>query len=145
MFSNETLAWLSSGILAILWVSSYGYKYNVSLFNTHYINIWALLLWSANGYLFLRLCSLLSLWVAHFVLLLLAAWLLYFIWLLFFEYIGYYVLQIRERKGGKNDLVWGLVHGTPVLHLYYTLYPFIILAVYSSLEYFSGQMLKFAG
>lgn len=142
--SQTTLQWFSSCILAITWVGYYGYNYNVNIFNTHLINIWAWFLWTVCGFLFLQVFYLLKMWVRHPAFLLIITWLLYFTSLIFLEYTGYYLLQIREVKGGNNDLIWGLVHGTPTLHIYYTFFPFIILSVYGSLVFCSGKIEKLA-
>ncbi len=59
-----------------------------------------------------------------------AGWLFYFAVLLVVEYMGYYVLQIREASAtAGDDLIWGLIHGTVVLHIYYLCFPFTILIV----------------
>ena len=45
-------------------------------------------------------------------------WLVYFSTLLVIEYLGYYVIGIREMTS-EQPLLFGLIHGTIVLKIYY--------------------------
>ena len=45
-------------------------------------------------------------------------WILYFSVLLLIEYFGYRVFEIREMTSEK-PLCFGLIHGTPILKMYY--------------------------
>jgi hypothetical protein len=120
----------SSVLLSYTWVGNYQYKYNVEVFNTHIINAWAFFLWIITGYLFLEIYSFIKkripLRYLHFAF----SWVTYFTFLLLFEYLGYYILEIRECSARGSALIFGLIHGSRVLHTYYLLFPALIIGVY---------------
>ena len=122
----------AAAILACFWVSAYRYRYNVDAFNTQGINIWAFSLWVLGGYVFLRIYAFVGNKLISQYLRIIVSWLFYFSCLLVMEYIGYYTLQIRESSARPgDDLLFGLIHGTKGMHVYYVLYPFFIITVYT--------------
>lgn len=127
---NRLMA-LASLLLGICWVASYRYRYNVGVFNTAGVNIWALALWLPTGYLTLQLYFHIRKRVHNIAISFLLTWSIYLPVLLFAEYLGYYVLNIREQSATASDsLVLGLIHGTTTLHTYYLSFPAIIIIVY---------------
>ena len=120
----------SSGFLSFLWVLNYQYKYNVAVFNTPLINIWAFSLWILTGFLFLEIYSFIRKKVGMLYLQFIFSWLVYFTGLLVFEYAGYYILDIRECSARGGALIFGLIHGSKLMHTYYMLFPALIIAIY---------------
>lgn len=59
----------------------------------------------------------------------LTASLIYIAVLFSFEFFGYYVFNIRLDAGGPSLLGLGIIHGPPIIHLFYTLAGPIYLAV----------------
>lgn len=145
--SNKGMMLLSSVLMALVWVGSYHYKYNIGLFNTPVINIWAFTLWVLTGYIALQIIFYFRARVGHAVLILPLSWIIYFAGLLLFEYIGYYVLNIRERSAQPADaLVFGVIHGPFSLHAYYVSFPILISGVYNVVLSFAAYIeLQVAG
>lgn len=57
LYGKRVLSYLvtivSAFLVSFIWVGSYGYKYNIEIFNTSGINIWAFILWFCAGLLVL--------------------------------------------------------------------------------------------
>ena len=124
----------SSLTFSFLWVGNYHYKYNIEILNTQGLNIWAFSLWLIGGYIFLNLYLYIKSRCHSFIIRITITWLVYFILLLIFEYVGYYLLEIREDSlNEKNALIFGLIHGTLFMHIYYVLFPFFIIPFYEIL------------
>ncbi len=120
---------------AFLWVGSYQYHYNagfdISEINTSGLNLWAFLLWLVGGFIFLEVYKFIKKHVRHPLFKLILSYVFYFSSLLVVEFIGYYLLGIRESNPkSKDPLLFGLIHGNLVLHVYYTIFPFLIIAFY---------------
>jgi uncharacterized membrane protein YeaQ/YmgE (transglycosylase-associated protein family) len=118
-----------SSSYAFIWVGSYHYKYNVSFYNTPVINISTLIGWTVGGMFILYMYRLFRkrYWLIRISL----TWMLYFLALMVFEYFFYYILEVRETSGHPlKPLLFGLVHGTRTLHVFYIIVPFILVAVY---------------
>lgn len=116
--------------LPFLWVGSYGYRYNHDFFNSSGLNWWAFLLWFAG--------SLTLSW--HYAksharsgshpkafMTTLAG---YGVVLLAIEYLGYVVLGIHEIGHQGEPLLFGLIHGSPVLWGAYLCAPILNTAAY---------------
>ncbi len=124
----------SSGTLSFLWVGSYQYRYNIEWMNFAGLNLWAFLLWMAGGFIFLKIYISLKSRSRQKYIAVFLSWIIYFILLLVIEFAGYHLLQIRETSiHHKRPLLLGLIHGSPGLHLYYLLFPFIIILFYEYL------------
>jgi hypothetical protein len=104
--------------ISLLWVASYSYRYDVKVFNSPIVNWWAFLWWTIGLTLAVlvgaRLRRRLSSLAGSF----LVTWILFFVCLLVFEFIGYYVVGIHEIRGGTS-LIFGLIHGTTTLKIFY--------------------------
>lgn len=133
--ADKSISVLASLLLSMIWVGSYHYRYNVAAFNTYGINIWALFLWVLTGYITLQLHFFVKGRIRKPILYMPVTWAAYFAGLLLFEYIGYYVLHIREQSAGPRDaLVFGVIHGSATLHVYYLVFPVLIWGVYYGLQ-----------
>jgi hypothetical protein len=117
-YSTILLELFVSCLISFVWVRFYRYRYNIAFFNSPMINWWAFLLWSTGLSITLRtyrwLQSVITAWGVR----LLVLWIAYFSVLLFIEYLGYHIFGIREMTSGK-PLCFGLIHGTPILKMYY--------------------------
>jgi uncharacterized membrane protein YeaQ/YmgE (transglycosylase-associated protein family) len=111
------------------WVGFYRYHYNVDYYNTPGINVSTLIAWTTCGMVILGLFRLFG--KMKLILRLVLTWIIYFIGLLIFEYTYYYVLLVRETTGlPLRPLIFGLIHGTRTLHVFYMTAPFILISVY---------------
>lgn len=101
-----------------LWVASYSYRYNVSYLNSPLINWWAFAWWTLGIYLSIRLYEKSRQAIPRPWFRFLITWVTFLACLLAFEFTGYNLLGIREIRGGE-PLIFGLVHGTRELKIYY--------------------------
>lgn len=126
----------SSLIIAFNWVGFYKYKYNIEAFNTNGLNIWAFLWWSIGLFLIclfhIRLKDKFQNEKLYYFIL----YIFYLIILLLVEFIGYELLNIREiYHSNSTALLFNLIHGTFILHLFYLTSPFIIILSYETMKY----------
>lgn len=136
---QKVLMFFSSFTLAFLWVGNYHYHYNVTSLNTPGINLWAFSLWCIGGYIIIELYLSIKRRVNNKIGQLIILWLIYFGSLLIIEFIGYYCVEIQERSiSYNNPLIFGLIHGSFWLHLYYMTSPFLIVAFYEMLSFVLG-------
>jgi hypothetical protein len=131
-------AWLlmlfSSLTLAFIWVGNYRYKYNYEILNTKGLNIGAFGLWMIGGFIFLLFYDAILRKENRVLRRLFLAWIVYFVLLLATEYTGYYLMQWHEVSvPGARPLILGLIHGNWALHLYYILFPLLIIPFYEVL------------
>jgi hypothetical protein len=118
-----------SSSYAFIWVGFYHYRYNVEVYNTPGINLSSFTAWTIGGVFILYMFRLLRKKKLYYRLAL--TWLVFFIALLGFEYVYYYILVVREMSGlPLRPLIFGLIHGTRTLHVFYVLAPFILIAIY---------------
>ncbi len=104
--------------MASLWVGYYGYTYNLHFFNSPFINWFACLLWTAWLFVTLRAYRVLERVIRNRILRWSITWLGYFACLLMYEYIGHYILNV-QLVTVERPLVFGLIHGTWTLKLFY--------------------------
>jgi hypothetical protein len=104
--------------MSFCWVGAYGYVYNVSYFNSPVINWYAFLLWSGGLFVTILFYRFFSHRVRPVWTRVVLTWLTYFSLLLLIEYLGYYVLKIRQVTT-EGPLLFGLIHGTVALKIYY--------------------------
>lgn len=129
----DGVALFSATTIAFAWVGLYGYKYNFQLFNSPGLNYWAFANWSAGGYLLARTYLWLKKRTGNILLAFPALWAAYFTILLGLEAFGYHVMQVREISlVDSHPLVFGLIHGSGGLHLYYLLFPLLITGLYEA-------------
>jgi len=129
-----------SGTLAFLWAGSYQYRYNMEWMNFPGLNLWAFLLWTAGGFIFLRIWFLVNARIRKKFISVIVSWMIYITILLILEFLGYRMLHIRETSTHlKNPLIFGLVHGSPGLHIYYLIFPFIIIFAYDAMVWVIEQ------
>ncbi len=113
-----TLDFALSLVISLIWVGSYGYRYNASYFNSVPVNWLALLLWTWGLCATLQVHRFMELWVKGFWIALPLTWAVYFVCLLGIEHIGYNILEIRQVTS-EGPLVLGLIHGPLVMKVYY--------------------------
>lgn len=130
LYFNLFMMFVASFTYAFFWVGFYHYHYNVESYNSPGINWSTVTGWTAGGLFVLTLFRFLP--VKNIVMKSGITWIIYFGALLLFEYIYYYILEVRETSGlPLKPLVFGLVHGTKVLHIFYLAAPMIILSLYA--------------
>jgi hypothetical protein len=117
-FSTILVELFVACLISFFWVRFYRYQYNIAFFNSPMINWWAFLLWSTGLFITMRTYRWLQSVVTPWGVRLLVLWGAYFSVLLFIEYLGYHIFKIREMTSGK-PLCFGLIHGTPILKMYY--------------------------
>ena len=125
VLSDVSLAFL----ISLVWVSLDGYRYNIPYLNSPYVNWFSLILWTLGLLATIRTYRFFALKVSRLWVLLILIWILYVLVLLTVEFIGYYILRIH-RVTSEGPLVFGLIHGTTALKIYYmTVGPGIVLLV----------------
>lgn len=134
------LSLFASVSFAFLWVGSYQYHYNagfdISEINTRGLNLWAFLLWFAGGFFYLEGYKIIKKHIRHPMFKFILSYVFYFSSLLIVEFIGFYLLGIRESNPkAKDPLLFGLIHGNLVLHVYYTIFPFLIILFYEIITF----------
>lgn len=116
---------------AFIWVESYDYHYNMASLNTPGLNLWAFFLWGIGGYYIIEGYLFFKKRVENKVILMILVWVFYFMILLIIEFTGYHFMHIAEISSSKNSpLIFGLIHGSFWLHLYYIISPFLIVSFY---------------
>jgi len=128
---NTHIALLTAFTIAFLWVGFYGYKYNVPVLNFSGFNYAAFSFWSLGIFLILVTYNYLTINLGkHYSMIL--VWIIYFIILCIIEYILYHLFGFRESgQHVHKPLIFDIIHGTKVLHIFYLLVPFISVAVYT--------------
>ena len=110
----------STVVLAFFWTGSYGYRYNVSFLNSPGINWWAFVLWTCGLLFALAVFAMSRSTMTNGFVRLAAAVAAYWVALIALEFVGYNVLGIRETtNGGARALIGNLIHGNPMLHVFY--------------------------
>jgi hypothetical protein len=127
---NTHIALFTAITIAFDWVGFYRYKYNVPMLNSPGLNYTAFLLWSTGIFSVLIVYNRLS--VKYNKLYSMALlWMIYFAALCIFEFTLYHVFGFKES--GAHDhkpLMFNIIHGTNVLHLFYMLCPFTSVAIF---------------
>jgi len=123
---------------AFTWVGFYHYHYNVESYNSPGINWSTVIGWTAGGLFVLTLFRFLP--VKNIMMKAGITWIIYFAALLLYEYIYYEILEVRETSGlPLKPLVFGLIHGTTILHMFYLAAPIIILSLYALGNWLIGR------
>lgn len=139
VFYKRLLALFSTLTFSFLWVGFYQYHYNVNL-NTQGLNFWAFSLWTLGGIVFFEGSRRFEIRVENAYVRVLMVLSIYYFILFSIEYLAYYILQIRENSlSNGKPLAFGLIHGTPILHIYYVSYPFTVYLFYQFLTFVSKK------
>ncbi len=124
---------LASITYAWLWVGFYRYDYNQEFYNSPGINIGAFVFWVLGAFAtiwassFIRISNIWLKW--------LVVWTIYLVCLFVVEYFGFVILSLHENsKPNAQPLLFGLIHGTPVLHFVYVFSPFFTISIYKGLK-----------
>lgn len=120
--------------VSAVWVAFYGYRYNAALLNSRGINWWAFLWWSGGLFVMLRFFERLRGEVSPRWLAIPVTWAAYLATLLTVEYVGYALLGIHELHG-ERPLIFGVIHGTPTLKLYYAVAGLLTIAIASGIQH----------
>jgi hypothetical protein len=105
-------------LISLVWVTLYGYRYNIPFFNSPHVNWFSLTLWTLGLFGTIRTYRFFALKVSRLWVLLIMIWIIFFLGLLAVEFIGYYILGIHLVTS-SGPLVFGLIHGTTTLKTYY--------------------------
>jgi len=128
---NTHIALFTAFTIAFIWVGFYGYEYNVLILNSQGLNYTAFLIWSLGIFSILVIYNQLSIRFKK-VYSICLLWIIYIIWLCIFEFTFYYIVGFKESgKHDHNPLIFGIIHGTIALHIFYLSIPFISVALYS--------------
>lgn len=127
---SELLAAFISGItIAFVWVGWYGYSYNIPFFNSPCLNWWAFCCWTIVGVAMIVVFKIIKNKM-NFILSLSVVWIIYIILLFTVEYLAYQILDFREITNGATPLIFNIVHGTPIMHVFYTTAPIYFISLF---------------
>jgi hypothetical protein len=121
---------LAASTYAFPWVGFYHYTYDVASYNTGGgMNFYTYLTWTVAGLLILQVFFLFR--KQNLLLRMFNTWLIYFTGLIIFEYITYYLFGIHENsKEVARPLIFGLIHGTRTMDVFYIICPFLFILLY---------------
>ena len=127
--SNWIALFIASFTIAFIWVGSYGYKYSIAFFNSPHINWWALTAWTLSGMIMIVVFNYLKnrtnyFWGVS------ITWLIYILLLFTVEYIAYHLIALREVSEGTTALIFDVIHGSTVMHIYYTTAPLYFIGLF---------------
>lgn len=125
---------ISSITIAFIWVGTYRYNYSIPFFNSPFINWWALTAWTVSGMTIIFVSSYIKTKINYFFGVTIP-WLIYLIMLFAVEYIAYHLLSLREVSQGTTPLVFDIIHGTRIMHIYYTTAPLYFIGLFFLLSY----------
>ena len=125
---------ISSITVSFLWVGFYGYRYSITFFNSPHINWWALTAWSGSGMIMIFVFNYLKdkinyLWGV------IITWLIYISLLIAVEYIAYHLISLREVTEGTTPLIFDIIHGSRIMHVYYTTAPLYFIGLFVLLRF----------
>jgi hypothetical protein len=136
-FIDLPLSFFSS----LIWVSYYGYNYNVSFLNFAHVNWYSLFLWTGGLFATIRIYRFLAERIAIQPVPIFLTWFFYFVGLWAVEFVGYYMLRIRLVTD-EGSLFLGVIHGPPILKAYYmSVGPAIVLLI-AAINKLSGHYNK---
>ncbi|MCE5204990.1 MAG: hypothetical protein LLF80_02640 [Porphyromonadaceae bacterium] len=120
---------ISTITIAFLWVGWYGYIYNIPFFNSPYINWWALSCWTLSGVIillmFINLKDKRNIFFAVTL-----PWFIYLVVLCGVEYIAYHLLNFREISQPSTPMIFDIVHGSKIMHIYYLTAPVLFIGLF---------------
>lgn len=120
---------LAAITIAFLWVGWYRYSYNIPYFNSPFINWWALICWTLAGITMMVVFQQIKKH-KNIVASIAIVWTVYLMLLFTVEYIAYHLLCFRETTKGATPLIFNIVHGTPVMHVFYTTAPIYFIGLF---------------
>lgn len=125
---------ISSITISFIWVGYYGYRYSIAFFNSPYINWWAFTAWTVSGMTIIFVSIFIkNKW--NYIWGIAIPWLIYIILLFVVEYIAYHLLSLREVTEGTTPLVFDVIHGSKIMHVYYTTAPLYFIGLFFLLNY----------
>ena len=134
------LVLLASFTYAFPWVGFYGYHYNTAWLNTPGINLTAFLLWTTGTFITIQIFR--SLKFRNLLVRLLFTWMIYLVILFAFEFNGYVIMRVHENSvAGATPLLFGLIHGSRVLHIFYMVSPLCTITLYSVFSWLTFKTL----
>lgn len=129
----RVIALVAAITYAYPWVGFYKYHYNTLWMDSPGINYTALYLWIIGGYITIQIFR--SLKYNNLLVRLLLTWTCYIILLFTFEFVAYRILGVHENgRAELTPLLFGLIHGTKILHFFYLISPLCTISLYSILR-----------
>lgn len=131
IFCRRVVEGYTAFTIAFVWVGNYQYQYNQPFFNSPGLNWWAFLMWFIGLIIYFEFYVFIKKFILNVFLFLIVSWLSFFAALLLFEFVGFHILIIRNESHSVNaPLIFGLVHGTIILHIFYLCAPLIGIAMF---------------
>lgn len=132
---------ISSITISFIWVGSYGYRYSIAFFNSPHINWWAFTAWSVSGMIMIFAFSYIKhkknyFWGVA------ATWFIYIALLFTVEYIAYHLLALREVSEGTTPLIFDIVHGNTIMHIYYTTAPLYFIGLFVLINFLFDKYIQ---
>lgn len=135
------IIFLASVTYSFLWVGFYGYRYNIEFFNTPGINLYAWPAWAVGSALTIYYFDILK--IKNLLVKFLITWITYIAALFIFETIGYYVVRMHEiSMPNPQPLIFGIIHGSSVLHFMYLFSPFFTISLYFGFRFLIFKALR---
>lgn len=124
---------ISAVTVAFIWVGWYGYNYTIPFFNSPYVNWWALSCWTISGGTVILLFSNFKAKGSTFFAITFP-WLIYLVLLFAVEYAAYHLLSFREITQGSTPLIFDIVHGSKIMHVFYVTAPLFFIGLFVLLD-----------
>ncbi len=126
---------VASATLSFLWVGSYGYRYNVDTCNFDGINYFTFGCWFLSGIGIIGFYEIIrAMYNKTYFSAQLITWCVYLPILFILEYIAYNWVEIHESSSGIKPLIFDIIHGTPILHLFYITSPLLYVGLYIAVK-----------
>lgn len=137
VYAKWIFAAISAAFVSFVWVGWYGYSYNHSFFNSSCINWWALTCWSFSGFVIIAINYHLEKKI-NFPAAFIITSSIYLTALVVVEYIAYHFFKLHEITSDAEPLIFNIIHGSRIMHIYYVTAPLFYILVYK----FSNHFLK---
>jgi uncharacterized membrane protein YeaQ/YmgE (transglycosylase-associated protein family) len=138
---NYFVIFLASITYSWLWVGFYQYDYNQEFYNSQGINVGAFFFWILGAFVTIWVSTRIN--ISNIWLKWIVVWAIYLPCLFAIEYFGFVILSLHESsKPDAQPLLFGLIHGTPVLHFVYIFSPFFTISIYNGLKKLIFKALK---
>jgi len=132
---------LASITYSFLWVGFYGYRYNIKFFNSPGINWYAWTAWTTGAAITIYLFDILK--IRNLIIKFLSVWIIYLAALFTVETFGYYSIKLHEISMlNPPPLIFGIIHGSPVLHFMYIFSPFFTISIFFALKHLVFKALR---
>ncbi len=128
--TNQTTLFTALTI-SFIWVGNYQYRYNLEIFNSPGLNYLAFSLWTIGIYLTIKVFLIINKRLRSYLFSFLATWASYLLSLFLFEHFCFHILGVHEiSKPNNQALIFDIIHGTFVLHIFYMMMPLTCITIY---------------